>query len=163
MSKKTAIQPTSAEREQRVLQVKAWLLAANPRSVIIKNCEDRWGVGFSAADRYVTEARALISAEAKERTAQAAELSQQWTLDLLRRAREAGDRRAEAAALDLWNKTHGVYASVKVQVSGPDEGPIKVQASNLDGLTFEQLYELRHGRKPEGGQDATDPDPTPDA
>jgi hypothetical protein len=161
MPKTAPPKSTAAEKEQRVLQVKAWLLAANPRSVIVRNGAEKWGVALRAMDEYIAEARALITAETKERTAQAAELSQQWTLDLLRRAREAGDRRAEAAALDLWNKTHGVYASVKVQVSGPDEGPIKVQAANLDGLTFEQLYELRHGRKPEGGQDAADP--TPDA
>jgi hypothetical protein len=160
-AKKEAPKPNSVEINQRILQVKAWLLAANARSVILTNGSEKWDVQPSTVDRYIIEARALITAEAKERTAQAAELSQQWTLDLLRRAREAGDRRAEAAALDLWNKTHGVYASVKVQVSGPDEGPIKVQAANLDGLTFEQLYELRHGRKPEGGQDAADP--TPDA
>jgi hypothetical protein len=40
----------------------------------------------------------------------------------------------------------GMADNVKNEVSGPDGAPLK--PSPLDDLTFEQLYELKHGHKP---------------
>lgn len=46
-------------------------------------------------------------------------------------------------------KIFGGYAAVKHEVDSSDK-----QAPDLSGYTFEQLYELKHGHKPDQDEDA---------
>lgn len=72
----------------------------------------------------------------------------EWFAKVFNELQETEDHNLKAWAET--NKTEFYKLSSKllpIQIAGDADNPLTI--STLDGLTFEQLYQLKHGKKPE--------------
>lgn len=146
MPKRTTPRATEAETEQRVSVLVKMTLDGYSRLDMHEYARKAWGIdGATVDDTYGPKVRAVIHEQAQAHMAHAYEDAIERATQLHRLAIQQKNLRAAHLAQTELNKLQGLYAAQKVEVSGKIEGEL----TDLSALTFEQLYELKHGRKPD--------------
>jgi hypothetical protein len=134
---------TNAEIEQRVQTVLAWLLEGARTSIIVHNGSQKWNVDERQIKEYIARATQLIQAEAQERRAIGFEFAMNALLDMVK----GGDKqsRVRLGAIAELNKMLGNYAPTNLNLKAE---VTETREPDLSTLSYEQLYELKHGHKP---------------
>lgn len=146
MPKKITPRATEAETEQRVNLLVKMTLDGYTRQDMIEYALNKWQLDAGSLDNtYFPKVRAVIHEQAQAHMAHAYEDAIERATQLHRLAIQQKNLRAAHLAQTELNKLQGLYAAQKVHVEGKIEGEI----TDLSHLTFEQLMELKHGKKPD--------------
>lgn len=146
MPRKITPRATEAEVEQRVSALVKMTLDGFSRLDMCEYALKRWDLDPTTLDNtYFPKVRAVIHEQAQAHMAHAYEDAIERAQQLHRLAIQQKNLRVAHLAQTELNKLQGLYAAQKVEVSGKIEGEL----TDLSALTFEQLYELKHGRKPD--------------
>lgn len=144
MPRRITPRATEAETQQRVSVLVKMTLDGYTRLDMIEYALKKWNLDAGSLDNtYFPKVRAVIHEQAQAHMAHAYEDAIERAQQLHRMAIQQKNLRAAHLAQTELNKLQGLYAAQKVHVEGKIEGEI----TDLSHLTFEQLMELKHGKK----------------
>jgi hypothetical protein len=104
------------ETDTRVETVRQFILSGDEASDIVRRAAETWGIKQRQAENYIHMARAKIRAITEQVRPYLLAEHIAVRRDIRRRAREAGDLRAEIAAAQDEAKLFGLYPSERVEV-----------------------------------------------
>jgi hypothetical protein len=132
---------TVVEYEKRVELVRQLLLSGAESHVIVRNVSENYGVTTRMVEKYIQIAKQRILVYSKEKFPfiEAEMIAEHISLrrDIRRRAREAGDLKAELAAARDEAQLIGLYA------------PTKIAPTTPDGQSEWRIIAEKHGLNPE--------------
>lgn len=134
---------TNAEIEQRISEVYQLVVNGARRAKILRHATDSgWDINERQIDRYIARAtdmmrEAAIVDREKELGRAIARLH-----DLYERAHADGNHATSLAILREMTQLTGVAAAAKLEISGPDGGPVQTSTVDISKLSRKELEQI---------------------
>lgn len=120
------VHTASAERDARVVAVTGFLLRGLDKYAILKHVNEAlgWNVRINAVERYMTDARAAVTAYYAEAREHEAAMADARDDHLYSRSLANDDLKTCVQINTERNKRHGLYPAARTEITGKDGGEI---------------------------------------